>query len=92
VLGVEARPFTHKKDGMKRSLSVPGALEQSLEGVPSPVVAGEPLCVDNVGHPANSRLALARASGSRLSVFGLRWEDASGRNNGHFAPFSWSSA
>lgn len=92
VLGVEARPFTFKKDGMKRSLSVPGALEQSLEGVPSPVKTGEALYVDNTGHPANSRLALARASGSRLSAFGLRWEDASGRNNGHFAPFSWKSA
>ena len=32
MLGVEARPITYKKDGMKRSLSIPGVLEQSLEG------------------------------------------------------------
>ena len=44
---------------MKRSLSIPGVLEQSLEGVPSPVKEGEPLYVDNTGHPANARLALA---------------------------------
>jgi hypothetical protein len=92
VLGVEARPITYNKDGMKRSLSIPGVLDQSLEGVPSPVKAGEPLYVDNTLHPANARLALARASGSRLSAFGLRWEDTSGQNNGHFAPFSWKSA
>lgn len=92
VLGVEARPMTYAKDGMKRSLSIPGVLEQSLEGVPSPVKTGEPLYVDNTLHPANARLALARASGSRLSAFGLHWEDASKQNNGHFAPFSWKSA
>ena len=54
VLGVEARPITYKKDGMKRSLSIPGVLEQSLEGVPSPVKEGEPLYVDNTLHPANA--------------------------------------
>jgi hypothetical protein len=92
VLGVEARPISYTKDGMRRTLSIPGLLEQSLEGVPSPVKAGEPLYVDNTLHPANTRLALAHAAGSRLSAFGLRWEDMSGQNNGHFAPFSWKSA
>ena len=53
-------------------------------------VAGD-FYVDNTGHPANARLALARASGSRLSAFGLQWEDASGQNNGHFAPFAWKN-
>ena len=56
------------------------------------IATGEPLYVDNTLHPANARLALARASGSRLSAFGLHWEDASKQNNGHFAPFSWKSA
>ena len=37
MLGVEARPITYTKDRMKRSLSIPGVLEQSLEGMPSPV-------------------------------------------------------
>jgi len=92
VLGVEARAITYKKDGMKRSLSIPGVLEQAVEGMPSPVKPGEPLYVDNALHPANPRLALARSSGSRLSAFGLHWEDASGQNNGHFAPFAWKSA
>ncbi len=92
VLGVEARPITYTKDGMKRSLSIAGVLEQAVEGMPSPVKPGEPLYVDNTLHPANARLALARSSGSRLSAFGLSWEDTSGQNNGHFAPFAWKSA
>jgi hypothetical protein len=92
VLGVEARPITYKKDGTKRSLSIPGVVEQAVEGVPSPAKPGEPLYVDNTLHPANPRLALARSTGSSLNAFGLRWEDKSGQNNGHFAPFAWKSA
>jgi hypothetical protein len=23
--------------------------------------------------------------------FGINWDDTSGRNNGHFAPFAWKS-
>jgi hypothetical protein len=64
-------------------------LEQELAGVESGVRPGEPLYVDNTMHPATARLALARASRSRLSAFNLSWEDRSGRNNGHYAPFSW---
>jgi len=44
---------------------------------------------DNSGHPANDRLALAKATRSHLNAFGLMWNDVSGQNNGHFAPFSW---
>jgi hypothetical protein len=54
--------------------------------------SGEPIFLENTAHPANSRLALMRALKSRLNVFGLSWDDASGRNNGHFAPFNWQAA
>jgi hypothetical protein len=45
--------------------------------------------IDNTLHPANPRLALAKSTGSHVHAFGLDWDDTSGRNNGHFAPFSW---
>jgi hypothetical protein len=45
-----------------------------------------------VGHPAATRLALAKTSRSHMHAFGIKWDDTSGRNNGHFAPFAWSSA
>lgn len=91
-LGTEARPIHYQKGGMRRSVSIPGVLEQGLEGVPSPVKQGEPLYADNTLHPANPRLALAHATESHMHAFGLNWDDSSGRNNGHFAPFSWRSA
>jgi hypothetical protein len=88
-LGVEAKPIQYQKNGLTRSVSIPGALDQAVEGVVSPAKPGEPLYIDNTLHPANPRLALARSVRSHLNAFGLRWDDVSGQNNGHFAPFSW---
>jgi hypothetical protein len=45
--------------------------------------------LDNAGHPANNRLGLGNAKKSRVHAFGIDWEDMSGRNNGHHAPFDW---
>jgi hypothetical protein len=52
----------------------------------------EPLYLDNTGHPAANRFALARASMSHVLALGLNWDDTSGQNNGQYAPFSWRSA
>jgi hypothetical protein len=90
-LGVEARPIHFKKeDGMRWSLEVPGMIDQAAEGVAG-AKPGEPISLDNVAHPVNTRLALAHATRSHLHAFGLDWDDDSGRNNGHFAPFSWQA-
>jgi hypothetical protein len=89
VLGSEARPITYRKDGLNRSVSIPGVLEQAVEGVASPAKPGEPLYLDNTAHPVSPRLALAHAVRSRLTAWGLRWEDTSGKNNGHFTRFAW---
>lgn len=88
-LGVEARPIHYQKNGLNRSVSIPGILDQEAAGLPSAVVQGEPIYIDNTAHPANSRLALARAVRSHLHAFGLDWDDTTGQNNGHFAPFNW---
>jgi hypothetical protein len=73
---------------LSRSVSVPGVLDQAIEGV-----AGgnpeEPLYADNTVHPANSRVALAEATRSHLRIFGMDWDETGGMNNGHFAPFNW---
>jgi hypothetical protein len=91
-LGVETRPIRIQKSGLKRSVSIPQLLEQSCEGVPSFADANQPLYIDNTMHPANSRLALARATDSHMHAFGLDWDDTSGKNNGHFAPFHWKAS
>lgn len=87
--GMEAHPIRFEKNGHKRSISVPGLLEQAVEGVDSPASGGEPMYIDNTMHPANPRLALAKSTGSMFNVFGIQLDDKSGTNNGHFAPFSW---
>ena len=74
-LGVQRGPISFTKNGLQRSVAIPGVLEQELAGVESAVRPGEPLYVDNTMHPANPRLALARASRSLLSAFNLGWED-----------------
>lgn len=90
-LGVEARPIKFQKKRLTRSVSISGVLDQAVEGVPSGAKRGEPLYIDNTIHPANTRLARARATRSHLHAFGLNWDDATGQNNGHFAPFKWQN-
>lgn len=87
-LGLERKPIHFAMNGLERSVSIPGVLDQAVAGVTNPAT-GEPLAIDNTLHPANKRLALARAIRSHLHAFGTDWDDDSGRNNGHFAPFDW---
>jgi len=87
--GVERKSIEFKKSGMSRSVSIPGLLEEALEGFPSAVVEGEPMYIENTAHPANSRLALATASGGHIHAFGVDWDETSGKTNAHFAPFDW---
>jgi hypothetical protein len=88
--GVEAKPIRIERSAMHRSVSIPGILDIAVDGIPG-AKDGEPIYLDNVGHPAASRLALAKATRSHMHAFGINWDDTSGRNNGHFAPFSWKS-
>jgi hypothetical protein len=89
--GIEAKPIRIEGSGMRRSVSIPGALDLAIEGIAG-AKQTEPMYLDNVGHPAATRLALAKASRSHMHAFGIDWDDISGKNNGHFAPFSWSSS
>ena len=89
--GAEAKPIKFEMSGMRRSVSIPGALDIAIEGIAG-AKQDEPIFLDNVGHPAASRLALAKASRSHMHGFGIDWDDTAGRNNGHFAPFAWSSS
>ena len=91
VGGVEAKAIRIASNGMHREVSIPGMLDIAVDGIPG-ASASEPIYLDNVGHPAASRLALAKATRSHLHGFGIDWDDTSGRNNGHFAPFAWSSS
>lgn len=89
--GVEKHSIVFEAHGLKRSVKAGDLVDHACTGVPSPVVDGEPVYLDNTLHPVAPRIALARAEHSRFHAFGVDWEDASGLRNGHFAPFSWTA-
>lgn len=85
-LGIEPRAIRFEHEGARWSVTA-GTLEQELQEVVG--LGGEPMYLDNVGHPAANRLGLGNATKSRVHAFGVDWEDLSGHNNGHHAPFAW---
>jgi hypothetical protein len=87
-LGIESRPVEFAGNDGNWSLVVPERIDQAVVGVRG--LGGELLHLDNVGHPASNRLGLGHADHSRIHAFGIDYEEMSGRNNGHFAPFSWN--
>lgn len=90
VAGLEKRPISFEKNGMTYTVKAGELIDQEAKGVSSMLDESEPMYIDNVGHPVNSRLALATATRSAFHAFGIDWDDASGTRNGHFAPFSWN--
>jgi hypothetical protein len=88
--GVEYKPIDFAMMGLTRRAAIPDIASFEIEGVASRNRGGDPYYIDNTGHPANRRLALARAKETHVHGFGLAL-DLSGRgNNGHFAPFAWA--
>lgn len=90
VAGVEKRPISFEVEGLRYVVKAGELIDQACEGVPGPARPGEPIYLDNTGHPVNSRLALAKATRSSFHAFGIDWSDSSGTRNGHFAPFAWA--
>ena len=92
-LGVESAPIRFERDGVKWSVKASGLVDMAAEGAMGiNPQATEPLHLENTGHPAADRFALARASRSHVHALGFDWDDTSGLNNGQYAPFSWRSA
>ena len=92
-LGVESAPITFERNGVKWSVKAARLVDMAAQGAmginPG---ATEPLYLENTGHPAADRFALAHAVKSHVDALGLSWDDTSGKNNGQYAPFAWQSA
>ena len=92
-LGVESAPIRFERSGPQWSVTAGKFVDMAAQGAfgvnPD---AKEPLHLDNTGHPAADRFALANAVKSHVDALGLSWHDTSGKNNGQYAPFSWKSA
>jgi hypothetical protein len=89
--GVSCKPITFTMEGLRRAVAIPDVLDFEIEAVVSRNRSGEPLYIDNTAHPANRRLALARATETHVHAFGIDLDLASKGNNGHFAPFTWAA-
>lgn len=86
--GVERAKVSIARDGEKWTVRAGDLVDEACEGVLN--MEGRPLAIDDVSHPVNSRLVLAKAVRSVFDVFGIRWRDTTGTRNAHYAPFSWS--
>ena len=92
-LGVESAAIRFERDGVKWSVQAAQLVDMAAEGAMGlNPKATEPLHLENTGHPAADRFALAHPSKSHVHAFGLTWDDTTGKNNGQYAPFSWKSA
>jgi hypothetical protein len=89
--GVEYKPIVFTMEGLKRSAAIPDVASFQIEGVASRNRTGNPFYLDNTGHPASRRLALARAERLHVHGFGLDLDLSGKGNNGHFAPFAWAT-
>ena len=92
-LGAEPAAIHIDRNGRKFTVNAGTLVDMAGEGAmgidPN---ATEPMYLENTGHPVSSRLAVAHASKSHVHAFDLAWDDASGKNNAHYAPFNWRSA
>jgi len=92
-LGVASAPIAFNRSGVEWSVKAASLVDMTARpamGInPS---ATEPLHLENTGHPAADRFALAHASDSHVHALGLDWDDTTGTNNGQYAPFAWKSA
>lgn len=90
LAGVEKRPISFTGEGMTFAVRAGELIDQEIAGVASMEDASVPIYIDNTAHPANRRLALAKAVKSFFNAFGISWKDSTGTRNGHFATFSWT--
>lgn len=87
-LGVKFVPITFSKVAHQRGASIPGILDLNVEGIHG-ADEDDVQWLDNVAHPANTRLAVARGTGSSTyQDYDFSWDNTG--LNGHFAPINWN--
>ena len=91
-VGAEFAPIAFKRDGATWSVRAGDKVRIEGTGAKGLNPDAPPLTLSNTGHPAADTFTLANAANSRVAALGFAWDDASGRNNAQYAPFSWRSA
>jgi hypothetical protein len=91
-LGVESAPIKFAQTGADWSVTAASLVD--IAARPAMGInpdATEPLHLDNTGHPAADRVALARAFKMNVNALGLKWNETKGNKSGQYAPFNWRS-
>lgn len=91
-LGAEPAPIAFRRDGVSWSVQAGNKIRIEGNGATGLNPERPPMQLSNTGHPAADTFSLAHAANSHVASLGLAWDDASGRNNAQYAPFSWRSA
>lgn len=92
-VGVQSASIRFERDAVKWSVNASPYVTMSAEAAMGIDPRGtEPLQLRNTGHPAASNFTLAHAVHSQINALGLSWNEASGKNNGQYAPFTWTNA
>jgi len=87
MLGIETATIDYADDGVRHRLKVGDQIDIEVEDYAS--ADGDPVRLSGFAHPVSSTLALARATQSQGSAFGI---DVSNEGkNAHSAPFSWAA-
>jgi hypothetical protein len=90
-LGVERAPIDFNSEGTTHSLKVGDAIDMEVENIiPFGSESGRPARLVDIFHPANSEVALARATRSRMSAFGMDFANEPG-SSGFSTTFSWAA-
>jgi hypothetical protein len=88
MLGVEVAPIRYEEDGRRHSVVIGDMVDIEVEDFAG-AAEGEVMELHHSMHPAGPTLALAQATRSRMSVFGIDMS-AVGKN-GHSSSFTWAA-
>jgi hypothetical protein len=91
MLGVAPAAIEFTRTGESWSVNAAPRVRMAAKGATGLNPGAAPLQLAHTGHPAADTFSLARAEASHVSVFGVAWDDTSGRNNGQYAPFAWQN-
>jgi hypothetical protein len=89
-LGVKWVPIQFAGEGNHWQASVPGLLDFEVEGVVT-TESGQPVTVDNVGHPMGSRLPIGRSVKGVMRDADFAFDYDNTGQNGHFNRYSWAA-
>jgi hypothetical protein len=90
MLGVKFVPITFQKDGLRRSLEIPGIAHLAVRALPGPTPDKEMWAVGASPFNPEGVSFAAGEQGSTWQDYGMRW-DNSGKN-AHYAAITWTSA